>query len=100
MMALFGTALPCLFLLVSSILKWQQPDAAYLLIGSLLYLVGTVGVTMVCNVPLNDSLAKVEPGSTDGASLWVDYLSNWTIWNHVRTIAALIATAFFSIALR
>src|SRR4028119_494064 len=97
MAAFLGTAAVCIFLAVSSVLRWHQPGAAYLLIGSLLYLIGTVGVTIVCNVPLNEALARVEPGSTEGASLWVSYLANWTAWNHVRTIAALAATAMLTI---
>jgi uncharacterized membrane protein len=72
---------------------------AYLLLGSLLYLIGTVGVTIAFNVPLNDALATVNPNSADGANLWVNYLTNWTIWNHVRTAAALAASASFIIAL-
>ncbi|MBW4543902.1 MAG: DUF1772 domain-containing protein [Symplocastrum torsivum CPER-KK1] len=51
------------------------------------------------NVPLNDALAKVDPASTDGASLWVSYLTNWTNWNHVRTATALAAAASFTIAI-
>ena len=99
MVALFGTALICLFLVISSVLKWHQPGAAYLLIGSLLYLIGTILVTIAFNVPLNEALAKVNPDSTEGASLWNNYLTNWTTWNHVRTIAALAATALLTIAL-
>ncbi len=99
MAAFLGTATACIFLAVSSVLRWHEPGAAYLLIGSLLYLIGTVGVTIVCNVPLNEALARVEPDSTEGASLWVSYLANWTAWNHVRTIAALAATAMLTIAL-
>ena len=99
MTALFGTAAACLFLAVSSLLRWQQPGSVYLLIGSLLYLLGTVLVTIVFNVPLNGALAGVEPGSTDGASLWARYLANWTAWNHVRTAAALAAAASLTIAL-
>ena len=33
--------------------------------GCLLYLVGTVGVTIAFNVPLNDALAKVQPESAE-----------------------------------
>ncbi|MEH2289071.1 anthrone oxygenase family protein [Nostoc sp.] len=91
MLALFGTAVACIFLAVSSVLKWHQPGAAYLLIGSLLYLLGTVLVTIAFNVPLNDALAIAKPDSTEGANLWARYLTNWTFWNHVRTIAALAA---------
>jgi len=99
MTVLFGTAAACIVLAVSSLLRWHQPGAAYLLIGSLLYLVGTVGVTIVFNVPLNEALATVEPGSTDGVNLWASYLANWTNWNHVRAAAALAAAASFTIAL-
>ncbi|MEH2422169.1 MAG: anthrone oxygenase family protein [Nostoc sp.] len=98
-MAVFlGTAAACILLFVSSLLKWHQPDAAYLLLGSLLYLVGTFGVTIVFNVPLNEALARVEPDSTIGASLWSGYLANWTIWNHIRAAAALAAAALLTIA--
>ena len=45
--AFFGTAATCILLAISSVLRWHQPDAAYLLIGSLLYLIGTLGVTIV-----------------------------------------------------
>ncbi|HEY9725381.1 MAG TPA: anthrone oxygenase family protein, partial [Chroococcales cyanobacterium] len=99
MVALFGTALACIFLAVSSLLKWHQPGAAYWLVGSLLYLIGTVGVTIVFNVPMNDALAKVDPGSTEGARLWASYLANWTFWNHIRTVAALAAAASLTMAL-
>ncbi|WP_448265040.1 anthrone oxygenase family protein [Nostoc sp. DSM 114159] len=91
MLALFGTAVACIFLAISSVLKWHQPGAAYLLMGSLLYLIGTVLVTIAFNVPLNDALAIAKPDSTEGANLWARYLTNWTFWNHVRTIAALAA---------
>jgi uncharacterized membrane protein len=97
MTAIFGTATTCMFLGVSSLLKWHQPSSVYLLVGSLLYIVGTVLVTIAFNVPLNDALAKVEPDSIEGANLWAKYLKDWTFWNHVRTIASLAAAALFAI---
>jgi len=97
MIALFGTGFACLFLAVSVLFKWHQPNSVYLLVGSLLYLIGTIGVTIAFNVPLNDALAVVKTDSTEGASLWTRYLTNWTLWNHVRTVAALAASALFTI---
>jgi uncharacterized membrane protein len=97
--AFLGTAVACIFLAITSLLKWQQPGAAYLLVGSLLYLVGTVLVTIAFNVPLNDALAIVDPGSADGASLWSRFLPNWTNWNHVRTVAAIVAAVVFTLSL-
>ncbi len=95
MTALFGTAAICLFLSVFSLPKWHQLSSAYLLVGSLLYIIGTVLVTIAFNVPLNDALGRVEPSSAEGANLWGSYLANWTAWNHVRTVTALAAAGAF-----
>jgi uncharacterized membrane protein len=71
----------------------------YWLAGSVLYFVGTFLVTMLFNVPRNNALAVVAPTSPEAARLWVSYLSTWTAWNHVRTVAALAAAVLFTIAL-
>lgn len=94
-----GTAAACILLAVSSLLSWQKPGAAHLLVGSALYLVGTVLVTTAFNVPRNEALAAVDPVSTDAADLWAGYVTNWTIWNHVRTATALAAAASLTVAL-
>ncbi|MGH9384083.1 MAG: DUF1772 domain-containing protein [Vicinamibacterales bacterium] len=98
MTVLFGTAVACLVLAVSSILNWQRASAVYVFAGCLLYLVGTILVTIVFNVPRNNALAAVDPNSADGARLWADYVSSWTAWNHVRTVAALGASALLTLA--
>ena len=96
----FGTAAGCILLAVRSVLMWNTRGAGYLFVGCALYLVGTILVTIFFNVPLNNALAVVDPTSADGARLWTDYLTSWTIWNHVRTIAALAAAASLTIAFR
>jgi uncharacterized membrane protein len=97
MLALFGTGAACLFLAVTAVRSWHEPDAVYLLAGSLLYLVGTVGVTIGFNVPLNNALASVSPDGAEGARLWRHYLVKWTAWNHVRTLTALAAATALTI---
>lgn len=99
MTAFLGTGVACILLTIFSLAKWHQPGAAYLIFGSLLYLIGTILVTMVFNVPLNDALAIVKLDTAEGANLWAKYLSSWTPWNHVRTIAALAAAALFTLAI-
>ena len=98
MTALFGTAAACVVLIVLAGLNAQQPAAGNVIVGTLSYLVGTVAVTIVCNVPQNERLAAVNPSSAEGARLWTDYVRSWTAWNHVRTIAALIAATFITTA--
>ena len=56
--------------------QWDQPGAIYWLLGSLLYLIGTIGVTVVGNIPLNDALAIVSPNSAEGTMLWARYLTD------------------------
>ncbi len=100
MLVFLGTAAICILLSIIALFKWQQPSSVYLLVGSLLYLVATFLVTIALNVPLNEALAKADPDSISSAHLWAKYLTQWTLWNHVRTIAALLASAAFSISLR
>jgi uncharacterized membrane protein len=99
MTAFLGTGAACLFLAISSLFKWHQPSTIYLFVGSLFYLVGAVLVTVAFNVPLNDALALVKPDSAEGTTLWARFLTDWTLWNHVRTITALLAAALFTIAI-
>jgi uncharacterized membrane protein len=99
-MACFGTAAACALVVLLSLLGWQRPGAAYRVVGGVLYLVGTLLVTIVFNVPRNDVLAAVDPASADGARVWADYVSSWTAWNHVRTAAAVAAAASLTMAFR
>ncbi len=96
----FGTALGSIALALLGILNWGTPGSIYLVSGSLLYLIGCILVTIVFNVPLNNALAAVEPGSKEGAEMWTRYLSTWTTWNHLRTVASLAAAASFIVAIR
>jgi uncharacterized membrane protein len=94
-----GTAAACLVLAVSSLRHWQRPHAVFLLAGSLAYFLGTFVVTMLFNVPRNNALAVADPKSTEAARLWANYLTTWTAWNHVRTVAALAAAGLLTWAL-
>jgi len=61
MTALFGTAAACLGLVGWATISWGEGPAAPVLAGCAFYLVGTVGVTIARNVPLNERLAKLHP---------------------------------------
>ncbi|HEY7465390.1 MAG TPA: anthrone oxygenase family protein [Dehalococcoidia bacterium] len=99
MVPLFGTGAACLLLAVASLLTPSRPGRWLVLAGAVLYVAGTVLVTIVGNVPLNDSLAAVDAAGAEGARVWAFYLTAWTAWNHVRTIAALAAAAALTLAL-
>jgi uncharacterized membrane protein len=100
MAALFGTAVACLGLVAWAVISSGERPTALVIAGGALYIVGTIGVTIVCNVPLNDGLAMLHPQDAGAASRWAEYVTKWTAWNHVRTVAALAAAAVLTAALR
>ena len=100
MAALFGTAVACLGLAAWAAISSGERPAVLVIAGGTLYLVGTIGVTIARNVPLNDELATLDPQCAGAAGRWKDYAKTWTAWNHVRTVAALAAAAVLTTALR
>lgn len=96
--AFLGTAVACVVLAVYAI--WQQPpNAGWLLAGSLAYLIGAFGVTMVGNVPLNLKLDTLDATSQQGQAFWVTYQTRWLLWNHLRTVISTASTALLAYGL-
>ena len=67
--------------------------------GALFYLVGTILVPIFGNVPLNDQLAAVSVTDPGTPEVWEHYLGRWTMWNHVRTAAAMVAALLYTLGL-
>ena len=91
--AFMGTALLALACVVAAVMIRTEARAPWVLAAGLFYLLGTFGVTMVCNVPHNNRLATLEAASPQADAYWPEYLRVWTRWNHVRTVAAVAAAA-------
>jgi uncharacterized membrane protein len=94
-----GTVLASVILAVTALSRLSSPGAL-LLIGCVLYIIGTFGVTMAFNVPLNNRLEVLDPSTTQAAEFWREYLTSWTQWNHVRTIAAIVASVLLILSIR
>jgi uncharacterized membrane protein len=92
-----GSALLCALVVFSSF--GRGSSTAFFIIGSLLYIVGAFLVTVLINVPMNNALDAALPSSPEGRELWSHYLTNWTAWNHVRTVASFLATALLTLGL-
>jgi uncharacterized membrane protein len=95
----FGTAILCLGLAGAALAGWIEAASGLILAAAALYLIGCIGVTIFGNVPLNDALAAVQPAAPEAAALWARYLDVWTLWNHIRTTASLLAAVLFILAL-
>lgn len=99
MLALLGSAAVAGLAAVLAMARWSEPASLCGIAGAAIYIVGSVGVTMGLNVPLNDALAALPADGAAAAELWPRYLSGWTTWNHVRTAASLAAAAMLISAL-
>ncbi|WP_456786290.1 anthrone oxygenase family protein [Cellulomonas sp. P5_C5] len=89
MLLMLGTTLACVALVVLAVVD-QSP---WLVAGAAVYLVGAIVVTAAYNVPRNLELAALDAASPDAAARWLEWESEWTAGNHVRTIAGLAAAA-------
>lgn len=99
LLAFMGTA--ALSAAVSVIVLGLLDDANPILAaGALAYVIGGFLVTIVFNVPMNDALADLDADAPDSAAVWQDYLVRWTRWNHVRTVACILASTLLILGLR
>jgi uncharacterized membrane protein len=74
--------------------------AVALALAALVYIGGAVGPTAAVNVPLNEALAGLQPRSAASpGARWTDYAQQWTIWNHIRTLASTISLVLVGWAL-
>lgn len=64
-------------------------------LGGLLFFAGTTLVTMLFNVPLNNGLR--DSPKANFQSVWQVYLNRWVLWNHVRTISAVLSGFMLSV---
>jgi len=60
-------------------------------LAALIHAAAVIGVTLQVNVPLNETLATVAGADANAASYWKDFFAPWTLWNHVRTLGAILA---------
>ena len=80
---------------ISSIQQWNSGPTFWFLLGAtLVYLVGTFGVTIWGNVPLNDMLDTLnlsEITETEIIEFRSNYEKKWNMWHWVRTVFSVIS---------
>ena len=97
--AFMGTAMLSLGVVGLALIRWSHPSAMFFLGGAVCYFVGTFLVTMFGNVPLNNRLAAASATDPATRDVWDHYLDRWTMWNHVRTVAAMVAALLYAMGL-
>lgn len=95
-----GTAIVSMLLGMSSVTRLDERSAVYALIGCVLFLLGTIVVTVAVNIPLNNQLDQLDPNAAISAADWQRFVDSWLPWNHSRTILNLAAVVSFVLAIR
>jgi len=92
-----GTPLLCAIIAIYSLLHLHYAHSVLLLVGCIGYIIGPFGITVCCNVPLNNKLAEVQ--AAEGMDIWGEYQVKWQRWNHIRTYIGLVSIIFLCLGL-
>ncbi len=98
LLVFLGTALVSVALVILAFVK-DPPGKSWIIVGSALYLVGVIVVSVAVNLPLNDHLATIDPTTAAGATEWQNYLTKWNPANNIRTLTGTLAVIAFGLAL-
>lgn len=99
MLALFGTGIVSVLLLIWGFGHRDNPAAVWVLVGAGLYILSLL-VTMMYHIPHNDQLLKADPHGAGAARTRSDFYSPWMAWNWIRTAVATGGTVSLVLALR
>lgn len=86
----------------AALLAWLSGlamSAALLLGASLAYGLGTFGVTVAVNVPLNEALGRLPPSSAAPATDWAAFAGRWNLGNRIRAAFGVLAMLLTGLAL-
>lgn len=99
MVLLLGMALLSLAWVAVAHAELSGDAARYVSFAAWVYIAGVFGVTLLCNVPMNNRLDALSHTSADAQAWWkLHYYPRWTMWNDVRTLAAGVSAVAFALA--
>lgn len=98
MVLLIGMAIVSPVMAVAAFWQVSGPASAWIIAAAVTYVIGTFGVTVVFNVPMNERLDRMAHDSAIAAAYWNRYVPAWSFWNTVRTLASAAAAVFMLMA--
>jgi uncharacterized membrane protein len=99
MFAFFGPLVLGGISVVLYLASWRNAPALCAWAGFLAYALGAFGITVVFNIPLNNSLAAASPAAATAGEIWRTFYDPWMFWNLVRTIMSIVSLLLFAAAL-
>lgn len=99
--AFFGTPL---VMWLAALMAWKIGSSGAALAfatGGLVYAVGGIILTMMVNVPMNETLAQiaVPVGIEEAREIWTAYSADWQVYNVIRTVFSGIALVLAGVGL-
>ncbi|WP_297767391.1 anthrone oxygenase family protein [uncultured Roseovarius sp.] len=95
LVALLGLAPVAVALGLYALARVEGAAMVWIVAGAALYVIGTVLVTMLGNVPMNKRLDMMMTDAPDTLIYWRHYVRRWTMFNHLRTAASVLAAGAF-----
>ena len=89
----FGSSFISVLLIIAAFINWDETGSGLMLAAGVTYFIGMFVCTALFNVPLNNTLARIDSDSFNAHHIWSHYLKTWTNWNHLRTVSSLLTCA-------
>ena len=94
---------PVVAMVTGWLLIWLDETwaAAIMIAAAVVYALGSLAVTFVVNVPMNNALdaATVPTDPNEAAGMWSDYSGPWTRWNTLRALACTVSLLLVGLSL-
>lgn len=97
MVVFFGGAAASAALIVLQLVS-TAPAGPTRLVGAVLAL-AAFAITVVRNVPLNNTLVRVRADAPDVATAWQSFARSWTVANHARAIVSAAGVVLLMVSL-
>jgi uncharacterized membrane protein len=92
-----ATSGSCVALVVDGLSSGSGHDSRRVT-GAAIYLLGFLAVTIAIHLPLNRRLDAVDPSDPASSTAWRRFRTRWTVFNHIRTLAAVAACVLLTTA--
>lgn len=92
-----GTPIACIAVLLVGFMSDEATNYSYAYLAAIIYIVGSFGVTIIKNVPMNNILKELNTDDADSIKYWELYFKQWAFWNHVRFWASLAPCVLFAL---
>lgn len=100
MVLFMGLAIVSVLLIVYAWLYVDGTPGRLIMLSGAVYIAGVFALTAAGNVPLNNTLAGLEPQAGAALSFWKEsYMTRWVSLNSARTIACFLASGLTLAAL-